>query len=91
MRTIFTALAVIATAFAGAGAGFADGRKPNPDEQAAIEGSLRSAGYTAWSKVELDDDGYWDVDDAVGPDGKKYDVDLAVADLKIVKTEIDND
>jgi hypothetical protein len=90
MKPTFAALALAATLLA-SGSAFADGRKPNPEELTAIEGALKAAGFTTWKKVELDDDGYWDVDDAIHADGKQYDVDLAVADLKIIKQEVDTD
>jgi hypothetical protein len=82
---------IAAAAFAalGAGTAWAD-RLPTPEEQTAIEGALKTAGYTSWGKVDFDD-GHWDVDNAIGPDGKRYDVDLAPGDLKIIKSEIDLD
>ena len=90
MRSTGIALAALLAGLAGASA-FADGRAPTAEEATAIENSLKAAGFTAWSKVERDDDGHWDVDDAVGADGKRYDVDLAATDLTVVKKELDTD
>jgi hypothetical protein len=88
MKPTRAALAIVMAVLV-SGSAFADGRKPTADEQ--TEGALKAAGFTTWSKIELDDDGYWDVDDAVGVDGKRYDVDLAVTDLKVLKKEPDTD
>ena len=56
-------------------AAFAD-RPPTPEERTAIEAVLKGAGYTSWEEIELDDDGHWEVDDAVGANGKDYDLKL---------------
>ncbi|HEX2840498.1 PepSY domain-containing protein [Hyphomicrobium sp.] len=90
MHRKIVALAFLATSFYCGGA-LADGRHPNADERTAIESALKAAGYASWGKIELDDKGHWDVDDAVGSDGKKYELDLAASDLKIIKKELDND
>jgi len=37
------------------------------------------------------DDGKWEIDNAVGADGKFYDVDLSPKDLSVIKKELDND
>lgn len=86
MKPVVAAAAVLALS---AGYAMAD-RMPTPDERTAVENALKSAGYTSWGKIEMDD-GHWDVDAAIGPDGKPYDVDLAPGDLKIIKAEIDLD
>lgn len=52
-------------------------RPPTPEERAAIEGVLRANGYVSWEEIELDDDGYWDVDDARTRPGER-DVDLKI-------------
>lgn len=64
-------------------------RRADADEHAAIGAVLHQAGYTKWSNIELDD-GKWEVENAVRADGKVFDVDLAVADLRILKEEIDD-
>ncbi len=90
MHRRIVALALLATAFSCSSA-MADGRHPNAEERAAIESALKAAGYASWGEIELDDKGHWDVDDAVGADGKRYELDLAASDLKIIKKELDND
>jgi hypothetical protein len=54
----------------------ADDRPPTPEERARIEGVLATEGFTSWDEIEWDDDGHWEVDDAVGPDGRQYDLKL---------------
>lgn len=89
MRLMKAAAALtLAMGFA-AGAALADGRAPTPDETAAVSAALNKAGFTAWGKVELDD-GKWEIDDAVGADGKRYDVDLSVTDYSIIKQKLDD-
>lgn len=53
----------------------ADDRPPTPEEQAEIERVLRVEGFTRWDDIELDD-GVWEVDDAIGADGREYDLKL---------------
>jgi hypothetical protein len=67
------------------------GPPPSAEERTQIESALKAEGFTSWGKIELDDDGYWEVDDAIGPDGKRFDVDLGKSDFKILKKEIDKD
>lgn len=52
-----------------------DDRPPTAEERARIEQVLRAEGYTRWDEIELDD-GIWEVDDAIGPDGREYDLEL---------------
>ena len=40
-----------------------DDRQPSMQERAAIEKSVKAAGYVSWEEVEFDD-GMWEVDDA---------------------------
>jgi hypothetical protein len=58
-------------------------RKPTAEEQQKIESTLKSAGYTRWQKIELDD-GVWEVDNAVGADGRERDVKLAPDTFQII-------
>jgi len=67
----------------------ADDRPPTADERVKIEGALKDAGFSTWKSIELDD-GRWEVDDAIGPDGKKYDVKLDVQSLAVVKRDLDD-
>lgn len=66
-----------------------DDRQPTPEERAAIEKVLRAAGYTSWEDIELDD-GRWEVDNALLPNGSRYDLKLRPSDLKIIRTELDD-
>ncbi len=68
---------------------FAD-RAPTPEERTAIEAKLRAEGFTRWESIELEDDEpVWEVDDAVGSDGREYDLKLAVGTLEILKRDPD--
>jgi hypothetical protein len=88
-RIKFAAVVLAATSFA-AGIALADGRPPTAEETSAISAALTKEGFTKWRKIEFDD-GKWEVDDAIGADGKQYDVDLSAKDLSIIKKEIDHD
>jgi hypothetical protein len=91
MTRIRTAAAVFAaTCFAAAGFAMADGRAPTAEETTAVSAALTKAGFSKWSKIEFDD-GKWEIDNAVGSDGKIYDVDLNPTDFSVIKKEIDND
>ena len=60
-------------------------RDPTPEERARIEAALRAEGFTRWDDIELEDDGsVWEVDDAVGADGREYDLKLNPDTLAIV-------
>ena len=50
----------------------ADDRPPTAEERAQIESALKAAGYTSWGKIEFDDDQYWELDNAIAADGKRY-------------------
>lgn len=88
-RIKLAAAALVATSFA-VGIAFADGRSPTAEETSAVSAALTQAGFTKWGKVEFDD-GKWEIDDAIGADGKQYDVDLSAKDLSVIKKELDND
>ncbi len=62
-------------------------RAPTPDERNRIEAALKADGFTRWKGIERDD-GVWEVDDAIGPDGQEYDIKLDQA-FKIIKKERD--
>ena len=64
-----------AIVFAPASYALADDRAPTDEERAQIEQVLRGEGLTRWDDIELDDD-MWEVDDAVGSDGREYDLKL---------------
>jgi Peptidase propeptide and YPEB domain len=59
-----------------------------PEDRARIEEALRAAGYQSFEEVELDD-GVWEVDDAIGSDGREYDLKLDPDTFEII--EIDDD
>jgi hypothetical protein len=75
MRKRFMLAAGLTAALATAPAR-ADDRPPTPEERARIEGILAVEGFTRWDEIEWDDDGHWEVDDAVGADGRQYDLKL---------------
>jgi hypothetical protein len=60
----------------------------SPEDHARITEALQAAGYSSFEEVELDD-GVWEVDDAVGSDGREYDLKLDPDTLEII--EIDDD
>jgi uncharacterized membrane protein YkoI len=65
-------------------------RDPTAEERAAIETKLRAEGFTRWEDIELEDDGsVWEVDDAVGADGREYDLELRAGTLEILKRDPD--
>ena len=68
----------------------ADDRPVTPEERRQIEATLRQEGFTRWGKMEFDDGGYFEVDDAVGADGRKYDLKLSRVDFSVLSRELDN-
>jgi outer membrane lipoprotein-sorting protein len=90
MRRFTIAAALVAATSLVAGVALADGRPPTADETSAISAALTKAGFSKWGKVEFDD-GKWEIDNAVGADGKFYDVVLSPKDLSVIKKELDND
>jgi len=81
---------IAALALAGLGThAMAGERVPTNEEAAAISAALQGYGFSTWSKVELDE-GKWEIDNAKHADGKVYDVDLKVADLSILKKELED-
>lgn len=85
-------IASIAAAILAASAAFAPAladRPPTPDERVKIEGALKDAGFTTWKSIELDD-GRWEVDDAIGTDGQKYDLKLSPQSLEIISRKLDD-
>ena len=90
MTRIKIAAAILASTAFIAGVAFAEGRPPTAEETSAVSAALTKAGFSKWGKIEFDD-GKWEVDNAVGADGKMYDVDLSAGDLSVIKKEIDND
>jgi Peptidase propeptide and YPEB domain len=63
-------------------------RAPNPEERSRIEATLRNQGFTRWGKIELDDESdAWEIDDAHGSDGHRYDLRLRPDTLEIITRE----
>jgi hypothetical protein len=81
-------LALIAAVGLLAGPALADDRPPSAEERERIEAQLSSLGFASWEEIEWDD-GYWEVDDAIGPDGREYDLKLHPETLEIVEQERD--
>jgi hypothetical protein len=90
MRRFTLAAALVAATSLVAGVALADGRPPSAEETSSISAALTKAGFSKWGKIEFDD-GKWEIDDAIGADGKRYDVDLSAKDLSVIKKKIDND
>jgi hypothetical protein len=63
-------------------------RAPTHEERAKIEAVLKQSGFTRWEEIEFDD-GYWEVDDAIGADGVEYDLKLDPKSFEIVRKERD--
>ena len=59
-----------------------------PEDRARIAEALRAGGYDSFEEVEFDD-GVWEVDDAVGSDGREYDLELDPDTLEIIRMEED--
>ena len=59
-----------------------------PEDRARIAEALRAAGYESFEEVELDD-GVWEVDDAIGSDGREYDLELDPETLEIIRKDGD--
>jgi hypothetical protein len=57
-----------------------------PEDRARIAEALRAPGYDSFEEVEFDD-GVWEVDDAVGSDGREYDLELDPDTLEIIRKE----
>lgn len=64
-------------------------RHPNAEERTKLETALTEAGFISWGEIELDDDKFWEVDDARHKDGQKYDLELDKTTLKIIKQDRD--
>lgn len=67
----------------------ADDRPPSAEERQRIEAKLTDLGYTSWEEIKWDDDGYWEVDDAIGSDGK-YELKLDLETLEVIREERDD-
>ena len=77
----------IAAIFAGTPA-LAD-RDPTPMERAQVEVELQYLGFISWDDIDLDEDGYWEIEDARGADGRQYDLHLAAETLEVLELQAD--
>jgi uncharacterized membrane protein YkoI len=82
-RILFLAALVLAPVAA------AEARDPTPEMRARIEAALREQGYIAWDDIDVERGGRIEVDDARGPDGKEYDLELDPQTLRVIKREED--
>ena len=65
-------------------------RAPTAEERTAIEAKLKADGFTRWESIELEDDeSVWEVDDAIGADGREYDLELRFGTLEIIDRDAD--
>jgi hypothetical protein len=58
---------------------------PTPQELAGVEASLFERGYRGWERIELKDEGEWEVDRAMAADGVTYDLRLDYETLEITR------
>lgn len=63
-------------------------RPPTLEERENIQAVLIAEGFTSWKEIEWDDDGYWEVDDALSAEGHEYDLKLD-AEFQIIHRERD--
>ncbi len=63
-------------------------RPPTPEERTKLEKVLRDEGFTRWGGIEFEDNGKWEVDDAIGSDGRQYDLKLDQS-FKIIERKPD--
>lgn len=59
-----------------------------PEDRARIMEALQAAGYSSFEEAEMDD-GVWEVDDAIGSDGREYDLKLDPDTFEIIEVEED--
>ena len=63
-------------------------RPATAEEWKKVENVLRSEGFTQWGGIGFEDNGKWEVDDAVASDGRRYDIKLDQS-LKIIERKPD--
>lgn len=88
MRKILLSFAALSLCSAAAPAALAGDRPPSDEERGRIESVLRDAGFVSWERIELEDDGMWEVDDAVDEAGREYDLELDT-ELDIIERDLD--
>jgi hypothetical protein len=77
----------LACIFLGPSVALAD-RSPTNEERTKIDNVLRAEGFTSWQKIALEDNGKWEVDDAIGADGRQYDIKLD-QQFRIIERKLD--
>lgn len=51
-------------------------RQPTREEMSQIETALKGENFIRWDDIERNEDGTWEVEEAVAPDGRSYDLKL---------------
>jgi hypothetical protein len=65
-------------------------RPPTAEERARIMQALEAMGYKSVGEIEVEGTRI-EVDDAIGADGKRYDLELDATTLKLIHKELDHD
>lgn len=79
-----------AFALATGAAALADDRDVTAEERTAIEAVLEADGFVRWGEMEYDqDDGYFEVDDAIDAEGREYDLKLD-DDYEIISRDLED-
>jgi hypothetical protein len=67
-------------------------RPLNAEERAAAEKALKSAGFSTWEEMDVDDDGpVWEIDDArMKAGGPRYDIKIDPKTSQIIKKELED-
>ncbi|HET9335447.1 MAG TPA: PepSY domain-containing protein [Sphingomicrobium sp.] len=80
---LFALIAVVAAPAIAKGK---DPRPPSPEQQVQIERALKEQGYVRWSGIRTDDDGP-EVDSAWDAQGRRYELKLHPATLRVIRRE----
>lgn len=89
MKSLNSAVLALAVTLPFSSAANADDKMPTADERSKITSVLEGEGFSTWSSIELDD-GRWEVDNAIGGDGKKYDLKLNRETFAVMSRELDD-
>jgi hypothetical protein len=64
---------------------------PTPEQRARIEAALRLLGFVTWGEIEREDGGRaWEIDDARGHDGRRYELKLSANDLREISRKLED-
>lgn len=80
-RRLF-ATVLLTACLAGPGRADDNERFPSPEERRQIEAALRAEGFTGWGELALRS-GSWKVEDAVGKEGRRYDLTVSNIDFSV--------